>query len=118
MLINGGRPVGARIREALEILDRIGPAGSGDVCRQMGSVEFSNAGKYCHRAVCLGLMTVDRSVDPKRFAVVSDWREKVDAIRPHHRRDREDPDAGRVHTDFILHSVWGSPAHAEHKGTR
>lgn len=110
MLNKAGRPVGARIREALEILDRIGPARAVEVCAHMDNVQPSNAGKYCSRAVGLGLATVDRSGSWPVFAVAPSWRELA-AARPEARRMLPDPVPARApRTAFSLHGVWGAQA--------
>lgn len=82
---NPGAPVGQRIREACELLERLGPASASEICEHLDDVEASNVGKYCSRAVGLGLMTVKRGVDGKRpyanFTVVPSWREVADLRR-------------------------------------
>lgn len=85
---NAGRPVGARIREVLEITEQMGVSNTTAIRRQMtGFVEFSNVCKFCSRAVGLGLLKADRTTKPITYTVVSDWRQQIDArpaerIRP------------------------------------
>lgn len=80
--------VGARIIEVCEILEELGPVGSGDVAEAMAlrgdgkKVGNSNAGKYCARAVDMGLLTVDKSPIGNSshyaiFAVQPDWRSRI-----------------------------------------
>lgn len=80
--------VGARIIEVCEILEEIGPSGSGDVVKAMeptqdgNKARNDNAGKYCSRAVVMGLLTVDKSPIGNRshyaiFTVAPDWRERI-----------------------------------------
>lgn len=82
---NPGAPVGQRIREACAILERLGSVSASELCEHMDDIEASNMGKYCSRAVGLGLMTVKRGVDGKRpyaiFTVVPNWREVADLRR-------------------------------------
>lgn len=79
------RTVGTRIREACQILETHGPMGSRSICDLMTDVESTNAGKYCLRAVGLGLMTVERGRQSKYnysiFTVVPNWRELADKRR-------------------------------------
>lgn len=79
------RPIGERIREACQILEQHGPMGSRSICDLMDGVEPANAGKYCLRAVGLGLMTVERGRQSKYnysvFTVVPGWRELADKRR-------------------------------------
>ena len=103
-----GRPVGTRIREALEVLERIGPARAIEVCAHMADVEPSNAGKYCSRAVDLRLATVDRAGSWPVYAVVPGWREMVVA-RPEERQLPAVP-APVPRTEFALHGIWGAAA--------
>lgn len=82
---NPGAPVGQRIREACELLQKMGPASASELCEHLDDAEASNVGKYCSRAVGLGLMTVKRGLDGKRpyaiFTVVPNWREVADLRR-------------------------------------
>lgn len=109
-----GRPIGARIREALEIVDRIGPATAAQVRRLMPvDMHRSNAKKYCHRATCMGFMTCDRTVSPMQFSVVPDWRERVDAKGKHLPAPAEQPKkkrAPRQRQGFALQSAWAGLA--------
>ena len=83
--MTAGRSVGNRIREACQILETHGPMGSRSICDRMADVSPENAGKYCLRAVGLGLMTVERGRQSKYnysvFTVVPNWRDLVDKRR-------------------------------------
>ena len=84
---NAGRPVGARIREVLEIAEARGHANTTEIRLAMkGGVESANVGKYCSRAVGLGLLTADRTQHPIVYRVVEGWRDSVDARPPSRRR--------------------------------
>lgn len=112
MSSNAGRPIGARIREALDIVDRIGPVNAGRV-RELMSVDMhrSNAKKYCHRAVCMGFMTCDRTVSPMQFSVVPDWRERVAVQGKHLAAPQGQPEQEpRQRQSFALQSAWASLA--------
>lgn len=80
--------VGERILEVCEILEELGPGGSGDVAKLMGLtaegkiVGGANASKYCARAVEMGLLTVDKSPINNHshyniYTVAPDWRERI-----------------------------------------
>lgn len=75
------RLIGAKIREACEILEQSGPLSGAAMSRHMAVVP-QNAGKYCSRAVGLGLMTVERWEERNtRFAeysIVEGWRDIAD----------------------------------------
>lgn len=79
MKCNAGRPIGARIREVLSVVEAMGSATFIQVRpRLSGGVEHSNAAKYCSRAVGLGLMTVDRDKKPMVFTPVDGWRQLIE----------------------------------------
>lgn len=84
---NAGRPIGARIREVLEITEARGHANTTEIRQAMkGHVESANVGKYCSRAVGLGLLTADRTQYPIVYRAVEGWREAIDARPPSRRR--------------------------------
>ena len=76
------RPVGERIREACMTLEQHGPMGRASICDHLDGVKATHMGKYCARAVKLGLMTVDRGLNTMEnysvFTVVPEWRDIVD----------------------------------------
>jgi hypothetical protein len=75
-----GRPIGNRVREICEILEDIGPSGSGQI-GQLMTLCASNVGKNCMRGVAYGLLTTDGKT-PQTFDVVANWRVLVDAKVP------------------------------------
>lgn len=89
---NAGRPVGARIREVLEIAESRGEANTTVIRLAMkGDVQPTNVGKYCSRAVGLGLLTADREQKPIVYRPVAGWRELIDAAPPSRRRPAPKP---------------------------
>ncbi|WP_156391396.1 hypothetical protein [Acidovorax sp. Root70] len=94
---NAGRPVGARIREVLEITEARGQANTTEIRLAMkGYVESANVGKYCSRAVGLGLLTADRTQHPIVYRAVDGWREAIDARPPSRRRPEPRPTPQRT----------------------
>ena len=77
--MNTGRPIGERIRSVCAALEQYGPMGVIGLCEKINGVERSNMGKYCSRAVGLGLLTVERGLRHRAnysvFVVVEGWRE-------------------------------------------
>lgn len=73
------RPIGIRIMQACELLEKHGPMGATSLCDYAPDVEPGNMGKYCSRAVGLGMMTVERGLRNKSnysvYTVVNGWRE-------------------------------------------
>ena len=83
--MTASRPIGQRIRQVCEHLEQYGPLGTSSLRDLMPDVERSNLGKYCSRAVGLGLLTVERGLGNRTnysvWAVVPTWRELVDQRR-------------------------------------
>ncbi len=100
------RLIGARIREACEILETTGPMSGAEMSRHMFVVP-QNAGKYCSRAVGLGLMTVDRwetnRIKYAEYSIVPEWREIV--LR-HKVRKIETPIVHKPSRWAGVNSVW------------
>ena len=71
---NGGRPIGIRVIETMEAIERIGPASVLEVFAAINCVYMSEARKYCNRAVLYGLAIMDDSNPPQRFRAVDNWR--------------------------------------------
>lgn len=73
------RTPGKRIRQACEVLEKFGPMGASSLCDHIPDVQPSNMGKYCSRAVGLGLMTVERGLRNRSnysiYTVVPNWKE-------------------------------------------
>lgn len=80
------RPVGQRIRQALEVVEMYGPCGYSTVATETG-IEVTNAGKYCQRATALGLMTVNKPEkrgSGRNFATYSvnpNWRQMLGSFK-------------------------------------
>ena len=77
--MTAGRPVGNHIRNICATLEAIGPAGARELLTHHPALDPSNMGRYCSRAVGLGMMTRTPAIRGKVkysiFAVVADWRE-------------------------------------------
>ena len=77
-----GRKVGQRVRQICQILQDIGPSGRASIRDHMPDIEPSNMGKYCARAVAMGLLTVEPGLGHKSnysiYSAVSNWRELAD----------------------------------------
>lgn len=99
------RPVGARIILICALLELRGPMTRRQVFDLMVGVEIENVHKYCHRAVGLRLVTINRDVQPAVFKITAGWRDKLGA-KPHQ------PQVTNVAKEFIqpasrlLTSVW------------
>jgi hypothetical protein len=65
-----GRPIGRRIKQVSEIVEKFGPCSAAQVHKHMQEVNIENVHKYCSRAVGLRLLDVDRSGFPKVFRIV------------------------------------------------
>lgn len=80
-----GRNIGQRILDMCAMIEECGPSEIKLINARLGGVETSNAGKYCSRAVCLGLMTVERGMNGKCkyaiYSIVPGWREIANARR-------------------------------------
>ena len=83
--MTAGRPVGNHIRNICATLEAIGPAGARELLTHHPALDPSNMGRYCSRAVGLGMMTRTPAIRGKVkysiFAVVEDWREIADRRR-------------------------------------
>ena len=76
------RPIGERIKQVVAIVDELGQANANEVLERMAGVCKHNVGKYCSRAVGLGLMTADRSAYRVIYRVTEGWREKLANRQP------------------------------------
>lgn len=67
------------------MLEQHGPMEAPLLRKHLPHVETSNLGKYCSRAVWLGLMTVERGMrDRNKYAIykaVDNWRDLADMRR-------------------------------------
>lgn len=92
-----GRPIGARIMQACEIIQKIGPCTAKQVSQHMPEVNIENVHKYCSRAVGYRLISVDRSGFWKVFSIVDKSVSKPAEPGP------EPEEKPEMH---YLHSVW------------
>ena len=91
-----GRPIGRRIKQVSEIVEKFGPCSAAQVHKHMQEVNIENVHKYCSRAVGLRLLDVDRSGRPKIFRVVD--KSVVNA------EPGPEPEAMPEH--HYLHGIW------------
>ena len=70
------RPFGEQLRSALRVVDAQGPSTYAQV--DVDGLARQNVHKVLSRGVGLGLLTTDRSVRPRTFAVVSGWEEMLE----------------------------------------
>lgn len=75
------RPIGKRIREACEVVERLGPCGVSTIGPQMDGVKNINASHYLNRAVGHGLLVVDKSHRPYRYSVADGWRDMLPELK-------------------------------------
>jgi len=68
-----GRPIGARLLEAVSILEEIGPCHAEDVQRLMRDMRQDHAYKYLGRAAERGWVTVKGGLRKRVYAVVPGW---------------------------------------------
>ena len=73
-----GRPIGARLIEAVSIVEAIGPCRAGEVRKRMVDINRDNASKYLDRAQRKGWVTVSGELYRRIYAVVPGWQDKVD----------------------------------------
>ncbi len=77
-----GRRVGARVRQICQVLQDIGPSGRASIGDHLPDIEASNLGKYCARAVAMGLLSMERGLGHKAnysvYSVAPNWRELAD----------------------------------------
>ena len=100
------RPIGQRIRQVLEIVDKQPGAIYSEIAQQIG-IESTNAYKYCQRAAEFGLLVVDRSTSPTRYTTANDWRQVL-AHSDATRRARTMATVARkqVAPRRVVNSVW------------
>lgn len=71
------RPVGARIVAICETLDLCGALACREIFETMDGVELANVHKYCHRAVGLRLLSINRQEYPATFKTLPGWQERL-----------------------------------------
>lgn len=72
-----GRPIGARLIEAVSIVESIGPCRAGEVRKRMVDINRDNASKYLDRAQRRGWVTVSGELYRRVYAVVPGWQDKI-----------------------------------------
>ncbi len=77
-----GRRVGARVRQICQVLQDMGPSGRASIAEHLPDIAPSNLGKYCARAVAMGLLRVEPGLGHKAhysvYSVAANWRELAD----------------------------------------
>lgn len=73
-----GRPIGARIREVCELLEKHGPINAKNLHALEPQIRASDVTKYARRAVVHGFANIDRTTWPHSYSVKSAWRDSVD----------------------------------------
>lgn len=76
-----GRPIGARLIEAITIVEAIGPCKAGEVRKRMVDINRDNASKYLDRAQRKGWVTVSGELYHRVYAVVPGWQDGVDSLK-------------------------------------
>ena len=90
------RPIGRRIRQIAEIVEKLGPSSAAQVHQHIQEIDIENVHKYCSRAVGLQLLSVDRSGRPKIFRVVD---KSVVNVEP-------GPEPAATPEPHYLHGIW------------
>ena len=73
-----GRPIGARLIEAVSIVESIGPCRAGEVRKRMLDINRDNASKYLDRAQRKGWVTVSGELYHRVYAAVPGWQDRID----------------------------------------
>lgn len=85
------QPLGERLFEVCEIVERIGPCTYRQVVEAHGEIELTNGNKYCERGVKHGLLLVDKSIKPAQFRVADGWRQRFKQPQPIRPMKQEKP---------------------------
>ena len=91
------RPIGRRIRQIAEIVEKLGPSSAAQVHQHIQEIDIENVHKYCSRAVGLRLLDVDRSGFPKVFRIVD--KSVVNVALP-------GPEPEIMPEPHYLHGIW------------
>lgn len=91
-----GRPIGARILQACEIIHKLGQCTARQIHQHMPEVDIENVHKYCSRAVGYRMANVDRTTRPKIYSIVDKSAEKVEKSQPENKPIEP----------HYLHGVW------------
>lgn len=70
------RPIGHRVIEVMEALEKRGPSSYSQVMHSIGETCHQHTYKYCQRAVGLGLASVEGS-KPRIYTPLPGWRDKA-----------------------------------------
>ena len=97
-----GRPIGARLIEAVTILEAIGPSRSREVLVRMDGMGKDNASKYLDRAQRRGWVTVEGALYKRVYTAVPGWQDRIDALSSGVR----DMPVVRAVTQHPLQQVW------------
>ena len=73
-----GRPIGARLIEAVSIVESIGPCRAGEVRKRMLDINRDNASKYLDRAQRKGWVTVSGELYHRVYTAVPGWQDRID----------------------------------------
>jgi hypothetical protein len=92
-----GRPIGRRIKQVFEVVEKFGPCSAAQVHKHMPEIDIENVHKYCSRAVGLRLLDVDRSGFPKVFRIVD--KSVVNVALP-------GPEPEVIPEPHYLHAIW------------
>lgn len=92
-----GRPIGRRIMQVSEIIEKLGKCSARQIADHMPDVDIENVHKYCSRAVGYRLVSVDRSRFPKQYSIVDKSVSKP--IMP-------GPEPEKAPEMHYLHGIW------------
>jgi hypothetical protein len=95
------KSLGKNMLRVCEVIEQLGPCTSGAV----SSVVGKNVGIYCDRAGEHGLVEVDHSSRPRRYAIVEGWREIADTGKA--RKEGQGPRKARTYDSTPLQAIWG-----------
>lgn len=73
------RPVGNRIRQVMEIVDKHPGMVYSQIADELG-IEPSNAYKYCQRAIEMQMLEADYTHKPAKYWPVDNWRGILDEL--------------------------------------
>lgn len=76
------RPLGVRLFEVCEVVERIGPCTYRQIWQAHQDMDISNARVYAERGVKHGLLIVDRSIRPAEYVVAEGWRSQFKPRQP------------------------------------
>jgi hypothetical protein len=86
-----GQPLGKRLFEVCEIVERIQPCTYRQIWLEHGGIELTNAKKYAERGIKHELLVVNRLNFPATYTVAPGWRERFTKPQPIQPRKAEPP---------------------------